>query len=108
MAIPPQFLYRDVQFHPPEADRVAEKIAELIRKFTSEKSNVDGSVVSLNSDWEGHQKEMFVSDVNPHQKKGESTLDYLKRQESYFRNLRVTKREAYTNPAWESYTQGKR
>jgi hypothetical protein len=30
MAAPPQFLYRDVSFHPPEADRLAEKVADLI------------------------------------------------------------------------------
>ena len=107
MAIPPQFLYRDVSFHPPEADRLAEKIADSIRKLTSGESKVDTSVNTMSLEWEGHHKEMFISDANPHQKKGATSIEYLKRQENFFRNLRVTRREAYTNSAWETYTKGK-
>jgi hypothetical protein len=107
MAIPSQFLYRDVSFHPPEADRLADKIADSIRKLTSGESKVDTSVHNMSLEWEGHHKEMFISDANPHQKKGGASIEYLKRQETFFRNLRVTRQEAYTNPAWEAYTKGK-
>jgi len=65
------------------------------------------SVNTLSLEWEGHHKEMFISDANPHQKKGVTSIEYLKRQENFFRNLRVNRREAYTNPAWETYTKGK-
>ena len=107
MAIPPQFLYRDVSFDPPEADRLADKIADSIQKLTSGESKVDTSVHNMSLEWEGHHKEMFISDANPHQKKGGTSIEYLKRQETFFRNLRVTRQEAYTNPAWEANTKGK-
>jgi hypothetical protein len=108
MAAPPQFLYRDVSVHPPEADRLADKIAEFIRKLMSEQSKVGRSLMEMDPEWEGHQKATFFSGVNPQQKKGDCVIEYLKRQESVFRNLRVTVREAYTNPAWEAYGKGQR
>jgi uncharacterized protein YukE len=108
MTDPPQFLYRDVSFHPPEADRLADKIAEYIRKLMSEKSSIDTRVNNLNSDWEGYQKEIFISGVNPHQKKTIDLIEYLGRQKQFFHNLRVTRREAYTNPAWEACEKTKR
>jgi hypothetical protein len=107
MASPPQFLYRDVSFHPPEADRLAEKIAEHIRNMRSEQSHIDTHVSNLNSDWEGHHKEIFLSDVNPHQKKGSNSIEQLRKQEQYFRHLMITRREAYTNPAWDAYVNKK-
>jgi hypothetical protein len=57
----------------------------------------------LKSDWEGHQKEMFISAVNPPQQKTATLLEYLRRQEQIFRTLRVTRQEEYSNPAWEAY-----
>jgi hypothetical protein len=107
MAIPPQILYRAVSFHPPEADRLADKIADSIRKLTSGESKVDTSLHTMSLEWEGVQKEMFISDANPHQKKGVTSVEILRRQEIFFRNLRVTRQEAYTNPAWKTYTKGK-
>jgi uncharacterized protein YukE len=108
MAAPPQFLYRDVLFHPPEADRLADRIAENIRKLIGEQSTIDSHINNLRSDWEGHQEEMFISDFNPHQKKSANLLEELRRQEQHFRSLQVTRREEYTNPAWEEYQRGKR
>lgn len=107
MTIPPQFLYRDVSFHPSEADRLADKIADSIRKLTSGESKIDTSIHTMSLEWEGHHKEMFIFDANPHQKKGVTSIENLRRQETFFRNLRVTRQEAYTNPTWEAYTKGK-
>jgi uncharacterized protein YukE len=103
MTAPTQFLYRDVSIHPPEADRLADRIAEVIRKFTSENSTVNSHVNNLQSEWEGHHQEMFLSEVNSHQKQSANLLEELRRREQYFRTLSVTRREEYTNPAWEAY-----
>ena len=78
MAAPPQFLYRDVSVHPPEADRLADKIAEFIRKLMSEQSKVGRSLMEMDPEWEGHQKATFFSGVNPQQKKGGCVIEYLK------------------------------
>jgi hypothetical protein len=45
---------------------------------------VNSSVNTLSLEWEGHHKEMFISDANPHQKKGVTSIEYLKRQENFF------------------------
>lgn len=108
MATPPQFLYREVLFHPPEADRLAENIAAMIRQLITEQSTVNSHVNNLRSDWEGHQKEMFISDFKPHKNKSAGFIDELRRREQFFRSLKVTRQEAYTNPAWEAYEKTKR
>jgi hypothetical protein len=108
MAAPPQFLTREVSIHPPEADRLADRIAEIIRKLIAEQTTVDSHINNLRSDWEGHHEEMWISDINPHQKKSANLVEEMRRQEKHFRTLMVTKREEYTNPAWEAYQKGKR
>jgi uncharacterized protein YukE len=100
---PPQYLYRDVSFHPPEADRLAEKIAEKIRHIGLEKIQIDSSINALDSNWEGRQKDGFLSAVAPHRKKTAAQIEYLQQQELFFRNLKVIRREPYLNPDWEAY-----
>jgi hypothetical protein len=107
-SLPPQYLYHDVQFHPPEADRLADKILEKIRQLTAEKEKVESSSNYLDFNWEGHRKEAFVSDVDPHRRKIISQLDNLIHQERFFRTIRVTRREQYLNPDWEAHQRGKR
>jgi hypothetical protein len=104
---PPQYLYRDVVFHPPEADRLADKIAEKIRQLTNGKETVLNSVNNLDFNWEGHKKEQFTTDVDPHKRKFTDHLENLIRQEKFLRALKVTRRESYPNPAWEAYQRGK-
>jgi uncharacterized protein YukE len=108
MAAPPQILYREVIFHPSEADRIAEKISDLIRKFQAEKGNFDDLIRNLDINWEGHQKEKFISTITPYHRKGNNLLEYLQRQLTFYKNLQVTRRESYTNPAWEVYQRGKK
>jgi hypothetical protein len=105
---PPQYLYRDVQFHPPEADRLADKILEKIRQYTLEKDRVDSSAKYLDFNWDGHKKEAFISEADPNRRKIIVQLENLIRQEKFFRAIRVTRREQYVNPAWEAYKRGRR
>jgi uncharacterized protein YukE len=105
---PQQYLYRDVPYHPPEADRLADKILEKIRQLTAEKDKVESSARYLDSNWEGHRKEAFVSEVDPHKRKIIAQLENLKKQEKIFRTIKVTRREQYVNPEWEAYQRGRR
>jgi uncharacterized protein YukE len=99
---PQQFLYRDDQIHPPEADRLADKILEHIRQLNAEKEKVETSARHLDSTWEGHRKETFVSDFDPHRRKIITQIENLMKQEKFFRSIQVTRREQYLNPAWEA------
>jgi hypothetical protein len=105
---PQQYLYREVQFHPPEADRLADRILEKIRQLTAEKDKVESSAKYLDFSWEGHRKEVFISEVDPHKRKNAAQLENLIKQEKFFRAIRVTRREQYTNPDWEAYQRGSR
>jgi len=105
---PQQYLYRDVQFHPPEADHLADKILDKIRQLTAEKDKVESSAKYLDSNWEGHRKEVFVSEVDPHKRKIIEQLESLIKQEKFFRTIKVTRREQYVNPEWETYQRGRR
>ncbi len=99
---PQQYLYRDVQIHPPEADRLADKIAERIRLLSVEKDKLESSARYLDSTWEGHRKEAFISDIDPHRRKIVAQIENLMKQEKFFRSIKVTRREQYLNPAWEA------
>jgi uncharacterized protein YukE len=105
---PPQYLYRDVQYHPPEADRLADRILEKIRQLTVEKDKVKSSANYLDSNWEGRRKNAFVSEVDPNKRKLVEQLERLTKQEKFFRTVKVTRREQYVNPEWEAYQRGRR
>jgi uncharacterized protein YukE len=105
---PPQYLYRDVQYHPPEADRLADQILEKIRQITPEKDKVETSTNYLDTNWEGHKKSAFISEVDPNRRKFITQLENLIRQEKFFRTIRVNRREQYVNPEWEAYQRGRR
>jgi hypothetical protein len=107
-SIPPQYLYRDVLFHPPEANHLADKIADKIRQLTSEKEKVESSSKYLDFNWEGHRKEAFISDADPHRRKFFTQIENLIKQEKFFREIKVTRHEQYVNPAWEAYQSGRR
>jgi uncharacterized protein YukE len=105
---PPQYLYRDVQFHPPEADRLADRILEKIRHLTMEKDKVGSSANYLDNNWEGNRKQAFISEVDPHKRNIITRLENLIKQEKFFRTIRVNRREQYVNPDWEAYQRGRR
>ncbi len=105
-SIPPQYLYRDVLFHPPEADRLADKILAQIHLLTMEKDRVESSAKFLDFNWEGHRKDSFISEIDPHKRKIIPQLENLIKQEKYFRTIKVTRREQYVNPDWEAYQRG--
>ncbi len=105
---PPQYLYRDVQYHPPEADRLADRILEKIRRLTMEKDKVETSTNYLDNNWEGHRKQTVISEVDPNRRKVIAHIEHLTRQEKFFRTLRVNRREQYVNPDWEAYQRGRR
>jgi hypothetical protein len=105
---PPQYLYRDVLFHPPEADRMADRIREKINQLTMEKAQVETTTRELDFTWEGNRKTAWIADAAPHKGKADESVEYLVQQENNFRNLKVTRREQYLNPDWEAYQRGKR
>ncbi len=105
---PPQYLFRDVQFHPPEADRLADRILEKIRHLTMEKDTVGSSANYLDNNWEGNSKQAFLSEVDPHKRNLITRLENLIKQEKFFRSIRVNRREQYVNPDWEAYQRGRR
>lgn len=105
---PPQYLYRDVPFHPPEADHLADKMLERIHQLTMEKDKAEFSYKYLDFNWEGHRKELFFSEIDPHKSKIIAQLENLIKQEKFFRTIKVTRREQYLNPEWEAYQRGTR
>jgi flagellar biosynthesis/type III secretory pathway chaperone len=108
MTTPPsQYLYRDVLFHPPEADHLADKILQKIRELTSQKETLLASVNYLDFNWEGQRKDKFIADVDPHKRNLLDQLENLIQQEKFFRAIHVTKREPYVNPDWETYMRSR-
>jgi hypothetical protein len=105
---PPQYLYRTVLFHPPESDRLADRIHAQISQLTAEKDKVESSAKYLDFSWEGHRKEAFFSESTPHKMKIAVQLENLIKQENIFRTIKVTRQEQYVNPEWESFQTGKR
>jgi uncharacterized protein YukE len=105
---PPQYIWREVQFHPPEADRLADKIHEKIRQMTDELTRTNSALNPLRNNWEGHRKEAFVSQVDPHPRKLGEQIEHLRQQERTFRQIRVTRREQVPNPDYDAYQRGRR
>lgn len=105
---PPQYLYRDVPYHPPEVDHLADRIHVQINQLTAEKDKMESSAKYLDFNWEGHRKESFFSEMDPHKRKVLAQLENLIEQENIFRAIKVTRREQYINPEWEAYQRGRR
>jgi uncharacterized protein YukE len=103
---PPKFKYREVSFHPPEADRLADKLAQVIQQVRARYEGFDSSLNFLKFNWEGSRKEHFLSEAEPHSRNIALGIEYLLSQEDYFRNITVTRMEAYINPEWAAYQQG--
>ncbi len=104
---PPQYLYRDVPCHPPEADHLADRILVKIQQLTLEKEKIESSIKYLDINWEGHQKEIFLSEVDPRRRKIITQLENLIKQEKFFRTIKVTRKEQFINPEWEAYQRSK-
>jgi hypothetical protein len=104
---PQQYLYRDVPCHPPEANHLADRILVKIQELTLEKDKIESSVKYLDFNWEGHQKEVFLSEVDPYRRNILAQLENLRKQEKFFRTIKVTRKEQYINPEWEAYQRNK-
>jgi hypothetical protein len=76
MQPPQQYINRDVQFHPPEAFRLADKIVKKIRHGNAEQTKIDSSVNYLDFHWEECRKECFISKANLHLKKIAMEIKY--------------------------------
>jgi uncharacterized protein YukE len=105
---PPQYLYRTVLYHPSEADRLANLIFKKINQLTTEKDKVESSAKYLDFNWEGHRKESFFSEIDPHKRKINAQLENLIKQEKFFRTIKVTRQEQDVNPEWEAYQRSGR
>ena len=103
MPAPPQFLYRQVYFHPREADAVAEAVHELILRLMAEHANLDTSFIQRTYGWLGHQKDRFWEEARPRIQKLAEFIEFLKTREAYYRNQTVSDWERYENPAWAEY-----
>jgi hypothetical protein len=105
---PQQYLYREVPYHPPEADRLADLLLNKLRLLIIEKDKVESSANYLDNSWEGHRKQSFISEVDPHKRKLSEQLKFLRDQEQFFRTIKVNRREQYVNPEWEAYQRSRR
>jgi hypothetical protein len=93
-----QPIYRQVTFHPPEADRIAEDIHRLLLTLTTEQSQLDTASTNVCYGWLGHQSDKFFSETRPKVKKLATFVDYLRTRETFYRNITVTKWEEVTQP----------
>jgi hypothetical protein len=98
MATKKQPIYRQVTFHPHEADRIAEDINRLIQTLTTEYNQLDTSSINVCYNWLGHQKDVFFEETRPKVKKLASFLEYLRSRETYYKNILVTKWEEVEQP----------
>ncbi len=103
MTAPPQYLHRQVNIHPREADVIAGEIHNLVLRLSTEHANLESSFINGTYGWLGHQKDLFWSEARPRIKKLSDFVEFLKTREEYYRNLLVWVWEEYTNPDWEVY-----
>jgi capsule polysaccharide export protein KpsC/LpsZ len=100
MTAPPQFLFRQVNIHPREADVIAGEIQRLIQRLAAEHSDLDTTFINGVYGWLGHQKDQFWEQARPRIKKLADFIELLKTRESYYRSLMVWTWEEYPNPEW--------
>jgi hypothetical protein len=105
MPAPPQYLYRQIYFHPREADVIAGGIRDLILRLTTEHADLDSSFIQRSYGWLGHQKDRFWEEARPRIRELAEFIDFLKTREAYYRNLTVSDWEQYENPAWAEYIE---
>jgi hypothetical protein len=103
MTAPPQYIQVYETIHPPEADRIAGQIRNLIQSMTSEQSNLHTCFTEVTNDWVGHQKDRFVDEVSPQQKKLADYIEYLRGRLTYYVNVNVGWWTNKTNPDWQTY-----
>jgi hypothetical protein len=108
MPAPPQFLYRQINIHPREADVIAGEIHNLVLRLTAEHANLDSSFINGVYGWLGHQKDLFWEEARPRIKKLAEFVDYLKSRENYYRAIMVWTWEEYPNPEWAAHPESKK
>jgi len=101
---PPRYITKiDPDFHPPEADRIAEIIHAFLEKLTGEYLALKTDFEKGTSNWLGHRKEVFVNQAQPRIPKLASFVEYLRSRERHYRSITVVKTEQIINPDWEAY-----
>jgi hypothetical protein len=103
MAAPPQYLHRQVNIHPREADDIADEIHKLVTRFMSEYTKFNKEFILGTANWTGHQQMLFYDKAYPRIGKLAEFIEYIKTQETFYRSLMVWIWEDYINPDWEAY-----
>ncbi len=98
MTTPRQPIYKQVTFHPPEADRIAEDIHRLIQTLTTEHGKLDTASINVCYGWLGHQSDRFFSEARPKIKKLADFVEFLRTREKFYRDINVTKWVEVENP----------
>jgi hypothetical protein len=93
-----QPIYKQVTFHPPEADRIAEDIHRLILTLAAEHGKLDTASINVCYGWLGHQSDRFFSETRPKVKKLADFVEFLKTREKFYRDINVTKWVEVENP----------
>jgi hypothetical protein len=86
-----QPIYKQVAFHPPEADRIAEDIHRLLLTLTSEYHQLDTASTNVCYGWLGHQSDKFFSQTRPKVRKLADFVEFLRTREKFYREINVTK-----------------
>jgi hypothetical protein len=100
---PQQFLFREVEIHPYEADRVADKIAEFILNYSASKNKIESIIKELSINWEFHKNGAFQIKANLQGDEFTEIIKMFHKQENYLRDIIVMRKERYLNPEYEKY-----
>jgi hypothetical protein len=100
---PLQYLSRQVQIHPPEADVIAGEINTLIRRCEMEYAGLPKDFIAYMASWTGRRQMVFCDFAYPQIGKLSAFIEKLKEREKVYREFKVTVWEEYTNPEWEAY-----
>jgi hypothetical protein len=103
MTAPPQYIQVYETIHPPEADRIAGQIRNLVQEMTVQQSNLNQYLADVTRDWLGRQKDRFVDEVSPQQKKLADYIEYLRGRLTYYQTVNVGWWTNKINPDWQTY-----
>jgi len=95
-----RWLTRIVRFHPAEADRIADRIAQEINAVSNEIGSYDTTSSRLDFSWEGLRKTLFFDRCNPRKRELMERVQRMKEHEGALRRIIVERVESYPNPAY--------
>jgi hypothetical protein len=102
---PPQYLSRQIQIHPREADIIAGEINVLIKRFEAEYAKLNKDFITYMASWTGRRQMVFYDFAYPQIGKLSTFIEQLKEREKVYRDFKVTVWEEYTNPEWVAYVR---